>query len=453
MNVIKLLLLLATSAQVEAGTERDFGWAYKDGVLEYIVQISPDEARLMAERSVALPKGQENVSDMPPELIGRVSRFVTRIGTEVLPREPSLQELERTPRLFEQPNANATALLGPGQMRDFESDVHNIQGQGTTPLYPALPNGPAGGQIGSMSDQVGQAANTLRDDVKESLSQGLPDLSTLAQTFNNQSSASSFLNDTRGGGSTSKFNSTALPANPGANPANAPAKIPEFPPATGSNLPFSSANQAAVNNRNSTIGSGLGTGLGSGMGTGKAAPPLYPADRLSPPSLSNQMTLPQQQTPSQGFGTTPGLAASQPSSDWKTSPLPSYAPSMSQPSDNFAGSPNYAPNYTSLPNQVTNQDPTRISMNTNQARLPPAGGAVSQPTNEWDKILLTLDKNKDRQLTPDEYTPTNSNADGILLTFFVLSLLVNLFLAHLIRKLLVRYRLVLTNVRNQAAYT
>ena len=135
---------------------------------------------------------------------------------------------------------------------------------------------------------------------------------------------------------------------------------------------------------------------------------------------------------------------------------------MSQPSDNFAGSPNYAPNYTSLPNQGTYQDPTRISMNTNhpspppnssQTRQPTSGGSVSQPPSEWDNILLTFDKNKDGRLTPDEYTPTNSNADGILLTFFVLSLLVNLFLAHLIRKLLIRYRLVLTNVRSQAAYT
>lgn len=89
---------------------------------------------------------------------------------------------------------------------------------------------------------------------------------------------------------------------------------------------------------------------------------------------------------------------------------------------------------------------------------PPTTGGTSSLTpteaenlKELDSLLIVLDKNKDGRLTSDEYT--HPKVDGVVLTLFVVSLLVNLFLAHLIRKLLMRYRSVLTNVRSQAAYT
>ena len=46
-----------------------------------------------------------------------------------------------------------------------------------------------------------------------------------------------------------------------------------------------------------------------------------------------------------------------------------------------------------------------------------------------------------------------SNVDGILQVLFLLSLVVNFYLGILIRKLLIRYRSLLTNVRSQTAYT
>lgn len=473
MNGIKLLLLLMASAQVKAGTESDFGWAVndKDGALEYIVQINPDKKRAMEQRSVAFPNGQENVSDMPAELVGRASRVVVRFGTEILPREPSLQELERMPRLFSQPNSSAAAMLGEGKLRDLESPVRNIQGQGSASVFPALPNGLPGaqGEAGSLIDQVGNAANSLRNDFGERLSDAMPDPGLLAQNMANQSgAASSFLNEARGGaaGAGSRFSNTAQPANSplntAANPqANAPAKLPEYPPTTGANSPFASTNQAPTNSANNR-----NFGLGNGLGTSNTTNPLYPADRLNPPSLNTQTTLPQQRTPSSTFGTSPGLAA-QPSSEWNNSMnpnAPSYSPSMSQPQDNYTygGSPNYSPNYPSAPNLGAAQNPTRITMNntpydtpkdTTLTRRQTNGGSLLPP-NQMEVALAVhekLDKNNDGQLTADEYTP--ANVDGILLTLFVVSLLVNLYLGHLIRKLLMRYRVVLTNVRSQAAYT
>jgi len=139
---------------------------------------------------------------------------------------------------------------------------------------------------------------------------------------------------------------------------------------------------------------------------------------------------------------------------------------MSQPQDNynFGGAPNYPPNYTSTQNLGEAQNSTHTAMNNapyntsnNSNSTTPrkqTNGVSPLSPNQMEVALAVrdkFDKNKDGQLTPDEYTP--ANVDGILLTLFVVSLLVNLYLGHLIRKLLMRYRLVLTNVRSQAAYT
>lgn len=481
MNGIKLLLLLAASAQVEAGTERDYGWAVNkdDGVLEYIVQINPDKKRAMETRSVQFPNGQENVSNMPRELVGRASRVVIRFGTEILPREPSLQELERTQRLFEQPSVSAAAALGEDKFRDLESSVRNIQSQSTTPVFPAIPNGLPGakGQRSAI-DQADQTANSLRNELNESLSsatadstmpgRNLPDPGLIAQNMTNQNGGG-FLNDTRLGaaGAGSKFNSTAQPASPlgsaATPPVNTPTKLPDFPASTGTNPPFASGNPSAINPNGANTNT-RNPGLNSNLSANNSTSPLYPADRSNIPSLNNQTSLPQQRTPSTTFGSTPGLAG-QSQDNWNTQnpTSPNYSPNASPSYNNYNnGQQNYPPNYTSAPNYGNPQDSARIAMNT-PPYTPPANANVAPPptaqTGGLNKSQMELalavrdklDKNKDGVLTPEEYNATS--VDGIVLTLFVVSLLVNLYLGHLMRKLLMRYRVVLTNVRSQAAYT
>ncbi len=487
MNGIKLLLFLVASAQVEAGTERDYGWAVnkEDGVLEYIVQINPDKKRVMEQQSVQFPNGQESTSNMPRELVGRASRVVVRFGNAILPREPSLQDLDRTQRLFEQPGVSAAAMLGPGRLQDVElPPVRSIQGQGSVPAFPSIPSGLSGGlsgspaPAGSLADQVGQTANSLRNDFNDRLSDALPDSSRLNTDSSNPSMpvpslpdssmlaqntpsqlGGGFLNDPRigGVGTGSKYKDTAPAANPSLNPAtNLPARMPEFPPASTANSTFPSGNPAATNST-----SNRNTGLGNALGSSTTAP-LYPADRLNPPSLNTQSPLPQQRTPSPtfgsspGFGTSPGLAGNA-TNDWNTQTnqsAPNYPPSMSQPNDRY--------NYAAAQNQDGYQNPTLVASNSapyvpplntsNQIGNQASGAGLSR--NQTDVALAVykkFDKNNDGQLTADEYTP--GSIDGILLTLFVVSLLVNLYLGHLIRKLLMRYRSVLTNVRTQAAYT
>ena len=74
MNGIGLLVFVALQGQVAGAAvptaaERDFGWQVgEDGVLEYIVQVSPAAAQQMQQQR------QEKFSNIPPELAGRVGR-------------------------------------------------------------------------------------------------------------------------------------------------------------------------------------------------------------------------------------------------------------------------------------------------------------------------------------------------------------------------------------------
>lgn len=478
MDGIKLLLLLVASAQVEAGTERDYGWAVnkEDGVLEYIVQINPDKKRAMEQRSVQFPNGQENVSNMPRELVGRASRVVIRFGSEILPREPSLQELERTQRLYEQPGVSAAAMLGPGRLQDIESPgpIRDIQGQGSAPVFPAIPS-----ELSGAADGLGQTANALRNELGGRLSDAmpnlnLPDTNTLAQNMANQlGGAGAFLNDARGGGSNSKFNSTAPAASvpvasaPAASApvASAPASngalanIPTNPPGNNTASVFPNSSQPLTNNSSSR---NQGVGQGVGLGANNAPPPPYP-DRITPPSLNTQPSIPQQRTPSSTFGTSPGLAGSP--HDWSaTNPTNSYPANMSQPNDryNYGGQQNVPSSYSTAPNPNTYSNPTLVASNNtpfapqlNNSNLTGgqanSGGLSRKELEDALAVREKFDKNKDGKLTPDEYTP--ASVDGVILTLFVVSMLVNLYMGHILRKLLMRYRLVLTNVRSQAAYT
>jgi hypothetical protein len=478
MNGFKILLLLVASTQVastqvawaqaEVGKERDYGWAINqaDGVLEYIVQINPEKLLAMQQRSVKFPSGQETVSNMPRELVGRASRVVVRIGNEILPRVPSLEQLEREPRITDPLSAGSTAMLPPGRMQDVESGVFNIQQRETPPTLPTLPNGLDSNlsSRGNLIDEASKAAGSLLDNVKvlrgdnnNSLSDAMPafpDPTALAQNFNNQQGgASDFLNSSRGaatGGT--KFNNTAPPAGT-ANSTNTNSGLSTpFPPNNTTSNPLGNATTNANNN----------TAAGNPPNT----LPSYPDPRFTPPSLNNPSTLPLQQTPSQGFGTSPGLA-NRPGTNWNPSPTaPLTNPSYSQVQDPYANSQYQQPNYTHAPtlgNQypatplnnsqyaAPSQPPSnlgydRVAMNNNLTNSqPPTKNALRQ-VKRAPPTQTSLESETDALIDP------STRIDGVLQVLFLLSLVVNFYLGILIRKLLMRYRSLLTNVR-QTAYT
>lgn len=502
MNGFKKLLLLllvaftqiaspqSTWAQADLRNERDYGWEINptDGVLEYIVQISPEKLAQMQLKSVQYPRGQENPSDMPRELVGRASRVVVRIGNEILPRVPSLEQLDRQPRITDPLSAGSTAMLPPGRMQDVESGVYNIQQRDTPPTLPALPNGldsNLSSRGGNLIDEASKAAgsmldsvNALRNDNSNSLSDALPafpDPSALAQNFNNaQSGASDFLNSTRGAaGSGTKFNNTAPPVGqaPGTAGGTLGSATGGTSTSTGSGLstPFPPANTNTnpLNNTNPARNPGsFGSGTNSATNT-PSTMPSYPDPRLNQPTLGTPSTLPQQQTPSQGFGTSPGLA-NRPNA-WNTSPTaPQTNPNYSQAQDPYASS-TFQQNYTNAPapnnqfgapqnNQLSNPPyvaPNTSLTNPDYDRMAMGNTNLSQQTNQGrapqGQTSLTGQQTS-LQTMPNTLVDPTSKMDGVLQVLFLLSLVVNFYLGILIRKLLMRYRSLLTNVR-QAAYT
>lgn len=480
MNGIVLLMLMASAAQVGApgGTERDFGWEFdkEDGVLQYIVQISPQEVQLMQQKSVAFPLGQENLSDIPPELVGRATRVVVRIGEAVLPRTPSLQELERMPRSGDPVNPSSTAMLGPGRISDVEPGVFNIQGNPQLSL-PNLPEGFGGNSTssstGNLIDDASRAsANSLRDGLSDALSSAAsslpqsPDASMLAQNSANalNQSGSAFLQGAAGGNS--KFNNTGTP--------NTPAL-----PNTTSNagLPSASNTAAAAQQRDPSTWPQTNSSTGAAA-TGTSLPG-YPANpQLNVPSLGQYSNpLPQQQTPTPGFGSSPAYTSRQNAPNTAASSSTYNQPGMSplnnlDPQSNTYTGANTASGYPNQlnPGLLQNQFQQSVATGNGQYATGTPSGLASPyaqgtggQTSDFPRIAANPTGNVQQSQTPptgtktvstdyppNESSPLAGNVDGILQVFFLLSLVVNFYLGILIRKLLARYRSLLMNVRSQA---
>lgn len=121
----------------EGGEVEKYGWQLNENnELEYLVQIAPDMIPFMNRTT-----GQkEFVSEIPKQLVGRIHRVVVSIGTGPLPRNPSLQDIDRM--------VPAIASLPPGRMQQLEPDAsvvnvnNNQQGAGLPP-YPQSYSGQA----------------------------------------------------------------------------------------------------------------------------------------------------------------------------------------------------------------------------------------------------------------------------------------------------------------------
>ncbi|MBX3423985.1 MAG: hypothetical protein KF752_20700 [Pirellulaceae bacterium] len=102
------------SATVDAGSGdvTKYGWQLNNqNELEYLVQIAPDMLPFMNRTT----DQKEFTSEIPKQLAGRIQRVVVSIGTQILPRTPSLQEIERMIPM--------TAGLPPGRFQNLEPDA------------------------------------------------------------------------------------------------------------------------------------------------------------------------------------------------------------------------------------------------------------------------------------------------------------------------------------------
>lgn len=449
MNGIGLLLLLAASGQVNAahtGSEREYGWEYdtregSDGALCYIVQVSPMQADEMQRGRL------ENKSDMPVELVGRATRIIFRIGTDPLPRTPSLAEISKTPRFNSA--ADVTAALGPGQFSDLEADsVVNVQ-NGSQGL-PRFPQGFGAGADGNIIDQASGLDRSNPAASSQQPTRNTDPGRSLSDQFRLGAGAGKF-DDSRIQGS-SPERQLADPLNPsGNNQMAAPSTTPGWPglPNTGTGSGTGSKyentaqqqqeyasdarNRQGSQNRNTppTNDRGLPSGYGSGS-YGNENPALQNGMvGLPPQSQGNYGRNPVQNG---GFSSAPDFSLG--------NQIPN-APYANQPNYNPAGGQG-AGNYSGYPDGVN-----RIAANT-----PPTTGATG---NNTVPTTPAADTTANRAGSASDASPTVSRAsqpkssEGILQVFFLLSLVVNFYLGMLIRKLLGRYRSLLSSVRGQGA--
>ncbi len=212
MNGFMLLVLLAASAQLGDVPQQDYGWQInsKTGLLEYIVQISPEKAKFMIDN------GKEFESEIPPEIAIRVSKVVVSIGREPI-RSTPIEEVLRLPPRVKPVLADIESVAGRGRFSDLESaspgSVMNVAGANAPPPLTSANGSPlpqtnvplASGGGSSLLEDAASALSNLPNALRQ------PE-NLLAQN----SAASSFLNDARGaaaaGGLPSKFSNTGTPA-------------------------------------------------------------------------------------------------------------------------------------------------------------------------------------------------------------------------------------------------
>lgn len=496
MNGIGLLILIAVAGQVSAAgsltQNRDWGWEIdtrsEDRALCYIVQLSPQKVKEMQET------GWEYPSDMPAELVGRATRIVIRIGTNLLPQTPSLEEIRKMPRLSSP--ADVTAQLGPGRISDVEADaVYNVQGPG----LPAFPS--AGASTENLADRAQQAAGALQDNLKNFV-RGVPDLppsnlpNTNSPTTLDPRNSSPITPPLAGNSSPGNLGSgnlgiggiSSAPGQPGSAIDAAAPRMPGFPGATAPSrfdTTTTAASDDAQAGRNWQASTATGPYAGTGYGQqpaynhgaydageydprglnqaainqGAYNPGLNPQgtyqgtyDPRNPNALGRDMfnAIPTRQTPTGGFGnygnTTVGT---------------NYGPQGQYAASAQTGMP---PLYANDPAALLASAASPVGGNFPGNSLPstsPGDGGflgTGNGTSTTDALTgtsATINNPRVNVQAPPVSTDPGlarkkSAADNVLPVFFLLSLVVNFYLGMLIRKLLTRYRALLANVRSQS---
>ncbi len=460
MNGIGLLMLLALSGQVGLGTERDYGWEFnQEGVLQYIVQISPQKADMMRQQSVQFPNGVPVTSEIPAELVGRVGAIKILIGTQNLPRTPSLDELRRYPRASEAVPSSSTAQLGIPKY--VEPELRPIVQADTPPSLPSFPEG-QGIQLsdavnntesepGNLIDQAKNAA--LEIEAASAAPAARPDPSLLAQAGGNNGLADSFMNSLRtNNNNNSKFNNTGDPAASTANPVptntvnpNSQAGLPPLPatnPNTNSN-PALNAGNGQRDNPN---------WQSQNLSTGNSRT-AFPNEGYAnaPPNSGNFTAVAPQQTPSPTFGSTPAFG-NRGTAVGNGFPANSYAP--------VPGTASYSQDrgHDRMASNVGT--PTANPVTTYQQPLQsvPSGGFAQGQANQSSPSNYNGYGRPPGALgtgtgieTGTGQSPITATGDTALRLSFLTSLIVNVYLGFLMRRLLMRYRSLLVNARSQLA--
>lgn len=457
----------------------DYGWQLgpQDGLLEYIVQISPDRAKVLEQNA------KEQASTIPPIVASRIHRVVVRVGT--LPIQSlSFEEVERLPKVERSEIADN---LPAGRIKNLEnSGPYDLQNVGRNGQPPPLTTGGLGANIAD-------APILQNEKLAEAL--GNPD-NALAQAGRSGNPASNFIQDAMGrtGAATPGFPNA--PTSPyGATGNNAGMPQSTAPPAT-----LGSTATGLNPTGNNSVGiPGMGTaGLGANAATNNTSlnggynqPHSTAGNYTSLPSQTNT-TLSGQPTrggfaaPPAGstqFGTnapwpgsanngynSPGYGSQGYNTAQNNSTQNPNAPGYSAiPGANnqgysnnsgYANNPSYANNsgysqspsnqsgYGNSPNgSYFHSDPPSVLVAQNTTALPGTSSSNSRTTNVSNRS--GWDTSRDGVTDPNGLALKPTGVENIMPVMFVLSLVVNFYLGMLIRKLLGRYRTLLASVRSQ----
>ena len=440
MNGIGLLVLIAAAGQIGATPQivpnREFGWQIDqenpDRALCYIVQLSPEKVEAMLKSNTIGVKRLESFSDMPPELVGRATRIVVRIGNDPLPQEPPLEVLRKMP-LVNSSAADVTAGLGAGRFSDVDpQDVVTVQqGRTGTPALPTFPNqgtaglpnatGRATGSTPPMPESWPVSPSTLGSNIGGDRTRDEPSRIT-DDRYQNQSQ------NTAGVAGNFTGNSGATPT-PGYGPgAYEPNYGSPNPPSLGSEM-YTGITPIQ------TPSPGFGSYPGN-QGQGKYNPSTANSNNNSGQGqvTSGQFTPGGQFD--QGGQLAPG-GMGQGYGDGR------YTPGLGGPPGANSGYANNGQGHFGGVSQVAS--------NTSFPSLPPSGELSGQKPialgggSATGASTSSSDANKEAAAGSNQSTAF----ENILPAFFILSLLVNFYLGSLIRKLLTRYRALLANMRGQ----
>ena len=472
MNGLPLLLLASTVGM-------DFGWQpAKDNpnMLEYIVQLSPEEIQL-------LNSGQEELfSGIPQELKGRIDRVVIRMGREKLPQVPSLEKLRTMASVAGNPSilnaggsATGTSLsvpsmgvgsalspvggglstIDPPRTLEPPRNLSTFPGSNspapTPPLnYPGNYDLLGSGLYEDMLRQGTMPPGTSTSGTLADSGSGIPAMNVSQLGASGGGSPPSGLS----GGST-------LPTDP---------RITYAPP---SNLGSPHSPTTPPNNNAILPRDNNGTFLGGGSaasGGGSVLPSggqTLPAGGWTPanPQLANT-----QPTNNQGIGGNLG-----PRGTATGSPVGFNSNSVS--GNTLGGNPQMLnPNNGSFVNNTASGNPQFSGMGNNSAANPNRGGVAgggatgggalnsnfgTNPTLIASSNTSNTPLGASSSVADDEASPSaavtdeanapaamsNSNWEKVLQILFILSVVMNFYLGVHLHKLVLRYRTLLASVR------
>ena len=470
MNGIPLLLLATTVGM-------DFGWqpaSDNPNMLEYIVQLSPEEIQL-------LNTGKEELfSGIPRELKGRIDRVVIRMGREKLPQTPSLEQLRMTasvagnpsilqaggnnqgspvlpstPPVGASPSANATGFSTIDPPKILPSSPLNTAGSPPAFTSPTAP--PANGSY----DLLGSGAyEDLLKTQAANVSTGGQLLPTNPNTYTNPPPSSN-------GGSSGQLlpstlaGATAPPSGTfssavSGNPISSDQILPRdpAPPAAGQNaFPSTSANPNNLPNGGWASVNPAATGVNPAANGSNRPPQGSVFNNFANGNMGNNPQIfPNGSV--QGNNPLPNNPQSNNTIAYNSNPqAQGYASGNINPAGNnhpplFNNQPNPSPNTNWGPPPAVNGNNTSFVSD----RGPnPNGGLVNRVDDEEslsDKVVAETAK-----VDAAASELKRSGWENILQVLFLLSIVVNFYLGVLMHKLVLRYRNLLASVRTSSLAT